>query len=119
MAAVAAKKVDRWLKFVLIGDSGVGKSTLLLRFVDGKFDPLVHSTIAVDFRTKSIEVKGERVKLQVWDTAGQEQVSPDADAPPSPHSAPPSDLFCVCSAPQTPRSSNSLSRRTIAERWRR
>ncbi|KAH3764685.1 GTP-binding protein ypt1 [Pelomyxa schiedti] len=57
----------------MIGDSGVGKSSLLLRFADRCFDENWMTTIGVDFKIRTIEVEGKRVKLQVWDTAGQER----------------------------------------------
>jgi len=64
---------DYLIKLLLIGDSGVGKSSLLARFTDDKFAPDVAKTIGMDFRVKMIEVGRRRVKLQVWDTAGQER----------------------------------------------
>ena len=60
-------------KLVLIGDSGVGKSSLLLRFADDSFSENYISTIGVDFRFKTLAVDGKAVKLQIWDTAGQER----------------------------------------------
>jgi len=61
------------LKILIIGDSGVGKSSLLLRFTDDKFDPEQSATIGVDFKVKSLTVEGNTVKLAIWDTAGQER----------------------------------------------
>ncbi|EEB18186.1 GTP-binding nuclear protein RAN1, putative [Pediculus humanus corporis] len=61
------------LKILIIGESGVGKSSLLLRFIDDKFDPDQPLTIGVDFKTKEMTVDGNRVKLALWDTAGQER----------------------------------------------
>jgi Ras-related protein Rab-1A len=58
---------------VLVGDSGVGKSCLLLRFADDTFSESYISTIGVDFRFKTLTVDGKIVKLQIWDTAGQER----------------------------------------------
>lgn len=58
---------------VLIGDSGVGKSCILLRFADDTFSESYISTIGVDFRFKTLSVDGKIVKLQIWDTAGQER----------------------------------------------
>eukprot|EP00762_Andalucia_godoyi_P001902 ANDGO_06027.mRNA.1 Ras-related protein RABD2a len=60
-------------KLIICGDSGVGKSCLLLRFTDDTFQH-TESTIAVDFRTKAVVHRdsGMRIKLQIWDTAGQE-----------------------------------------------
>ena len=60
-------------KIVLVGDSGVGKSSILLRFADDTFTESYISTIGVDFRFKTIEVDGKVAKLQIWDTAGQER----------------------------------------------
>ena len=57
-------------KMVLVGDSGVGKSSLLIRFVDDQFQENLLSTIGVDFHFRTINVNGKTVKLQVWDTAG-------------------------------------------------
>ena len=77
------------LKILIIGESGVGKSSLLLRFTDDQFDPEMAATIGVDFKVKCevlieeifkyfLKVKvmnqqGNRVKLAIWDTAGQER----------------------------------------------
>lgn len=61
------------LKLLLVGDSGVGKSSLLLSFVEQKFSINFISTIGVDFKTRSITAGGESIRLQVWDTAGQER----------------------------------------------
>jgi len=58
---------------VLIGDSGVGKSCLLLRFADDNFTDSYISTIGVDFRFRTITIDKKTVKLQIWDTAGQER----------------------------------------------
>uniref|UniRef100_A0A670ZLA1 RAB11A, member RAS oncogene family n=1 Tax=Pseudonaja textilis TaxID=8673 RepID=A0A670ZLA1_PSETE len=59
--------------FVLIGDSGVGKSNLLSRFTRNEFNLESKSTIGVEFATRSIQVDGKTVKAQIWDTAGQER----------------------------------------------
>lgn len=59
-------------KVVLVGNAGVGKTCLVRRFTQGLFPPGQGATIGVDFMIKSVEVEGERVKLQIWDTAGQE-----------------------------------------------
>ncbi|XP_056600471.1 ras-related protein Rab-18-B [Triplophysa dalaica] len=61
------------LKILIIGESGVGKSSLLLRFTDDTFDPELSATIGVDFKVKTIAVDGNRAKLAIWDTAGQER----------------------------------------------
>lgn len=62
-----------FLKVVLLGDGGVGKSSLIQRFVSNKFDPSLFHTIGVEFLNKDLEVDGERYTLQIWDTAGQER----------------------------------------------
>lgn len=65
---------DYLAKLLIIGDSGVGKSCLLLRFVENFFQETFVSTIGVDFKVKVFQVKnGSRIKLHVWDTAGQER----------------------------------------------
>jgi len=64
---------DYLFKLVLIGDSGVGKSCLLLRFADDNFTDSYISTIGVDFRFRTVTIDGKTVKLQIWDTAGQER----------------------------------------------
>ncbi|KAG5841978.1 ras-related protein Rab-18-B-like [Anguilla rostrata] len=61
------------LKLLIIGESGVGKSSLLLRFTEDKFDPELAATIGVDFKVKTVAVDGNRAKLAIWDTAGQER----------------------------------------------
>lgn len=61
------------LKILIIGESGVGKSSLLLRFTEDNFDPEQTLTIGVDFKTKKVSVDGNTVKLAIWDTAGQER----------------------------------------------
>lgn len=55
---------------LLIGDSGVGKTNLMLRFCDDKFKASHMPTIGVDFKMKVVKVGDVQLKLQVWDTAG-------------------------------------------------
>jgi len=61
-------------KILLVGDSGVGKSSILLRFTDDEFEEGGLSvTIGVDFKVKILEMGGKRLNLRIWDTAGQEK----------------------------------------------
>jgi len=59
-------------KYIIIGDTGVGKSCLLLQFTDKRFQPVHDLTIGVEFGARMINVEDKLVKLQIWDTAGQE-----------------------------------------------
>lgn len=60
-------------KYIIIGDTGVGKSCLLLQFTDKRFQPVHDLTIGVEFGARMITVAdAQQVKLQIWDTAGQE-----------------------------------------------
>merc|ERR1712012_692706 len=59
-------------KYIIIGDTGVGKSCLLLRFTDKRFQPVHDLTIGVEFGARMINIEGKQIKLQIWDTAGQE-----------------------------------------------
>jgi len=64
---------DHLFKLLIIGDSGVGKSSILLCFCDNEFNEKQASTIGVDFKTKFMQVRGKKLKLALWDTAGQER----------------------------------------------
>lgn len=63
----------RRVKILLLGDSGVGKSSLIVRWTHDTFSPSLASTVGVNFKNKKIAYKGECLQVQVWDTAGQEQ----------------------------------------------
>ncbi|ORZ09920.1 ras family-domain-containing protein [Absidia repens] len=73
MSTAKSASYDYLIKLLLIGDSGVGKSCLLLRFSDDSFTPSFITTIGIDFKIRTIELDGKRIKLQIWDTAGQER----------------------------------------------
>lgn len=75
---------DYLIKLLVLGDSGVGKTTFLYRYTDGKFAEEFISTVGIDFREKRVvyhaknpdgtkQNRGQRVHLQLWDTAGQER----------------------------------------------
>ncbi|KAM3573789.1 hypothetical protein VYU27_004210 [Nannochloropsis oceanica] len=64
---------DMQIKLLMIGDSGVGKTCLLLRYANDSFSPTFITTIGIDFKIKNLELDGKRIKLQIWDTAGQER----------------------------------------------
>ncbi|KAK9804093.1 hypothetical protein WJX73_006456 [Symbiochloris irregularis] len=73
MDAASGGSFDHLFKVLLVGDSGVGKTSLLQRFSEGSFDEASPPTIGVDFRLKYVDLQGKRIKLTVWDTAGQER----------------------------------------------
>lgn len=64
---------DHLYKVLVLGDSGVGKSSLLSRYVNDTFTENMVSTIGVDFSVKSIVYNNKNIKFQLWDTAGQEK----------------------------------------------
>eukprot|EP01101_Sappina_pedata_P010136 TRINITY_DN630_c0_g1_i1.p1 TRINITY_DN630_c0_g1~~TRINITY_DN630_c0_g1_i1.p1 ORF type:complete len:212 (+),score=76.64 TRINITY_DN630_c0_g1_i1:29-637(+) len=64
---------DHLFKVLLIGDSAVGKSCLLLRFTDDTYTETYISTIGVDYKIRTVEINGKKIRLQLWDTAGQER----------------------------------------------
>ncbi|KAI3715644.1 hypothetical protein L6452_22630 [Arctium lappa] len=68
-----SNEYDYLFKLLLIGDSSVGKSCLLLRFADDSYVDSYISTIGVDFKIRTVELDGKTIKLQIWDTAGQER----------------------------------------------
>ena len=69
---MASGAFDHLFRFIIVGDMAVGKSCLLLQFTDHKFRHQHELTIGVEFGGKTIEVKNKNVKIQIWDTAGEE-----------------------------------------------
>jgi len=61
------------LKVIILGDSGVGKTSLMNQYVNKKFSRQYKATIGADFLTKEIMVNDKMVTMQIWDTAGQER----------------------------------------------
>ncbi|KAF7694013.1 ras-related protein Rab-19-like [Silurus meridionalis] len=64
---------DFLFKIILIGDTDVGKTSVIQRFKTGMFSERQQSTIGVDFIVRTVNIQGRKVKMQVWDTAGQER----------------------------------------------
>ena len=60
-------------KIILVGDISVGKTNLLTQYVDGENPKKANSTIGIEFKNKIIEKNGRKIKLQIWDTCGQEK----------------------------------------------
>lgn len=58
---------------VIIGDTAVGKTNILLRYVNEEYKMTHITTIGVDFKIKTVSVDGVKIKMQIWDTAGQER----------------------------------------------
>jgi GTPase SAR1 family protein len=70
---IMKKDYDAMAKVAVIGDSAVGKTNLLLRYVSAEYSQTHIATIGIDFKVKTTEVNGFKIKLQIWDTAGQER----------------------------------------------
>ncbi|CAE7356688.1 RABE1A [Symbiodinium natans] len=64
---------DMFIKLMMLGDTGVGKTALVVKFVDDGFKNDDKPTFGIDFKHKMLWMGGKRVKLQIWDTAGQER----------------------------------------------
>lgn len=64
---------DKLVKLLVIGDSAVGKTSVLLRFSDDEFSTSQLATVGIDIKNKNFELDGEQIRLQVWDSAGQER----------------------------------------------
>jgi Ras-related protein Rab-8A len=71
--ALKLMQYDHRAKVLLLGDSGVGKSSLIRKFIDGEFVPHIQQTIGMDYKVKILTLGGCCVKLEIWDTAGQER----------------------------------------------
>jgi small GTP-binding protein len=61
---------DISLKLVVIGESGVGKSNLILRFKENRFDDDLMPTVGLDFYSEDFNIQNKRIRVQIWDTAG-------------------------------------------------
>ena len=69
---MSAVNFDYLFKYIIIGDAAVGKSNLLLRYTHGQFKPEYQLTIGVEFGAKNISISNKIYRIQIWDTAGQE-----------------------------------------------
>ena len=65
--------MDITLKLLILGDSNVGKTSLLLTYVDNYFPDSHVATIGIDYKIKEVDINGLKLKLQIWDTSGQER----------------------------------------------
>ena len=63
---------DYLMKFILIGNSGVGKTCLVYRFVEDKFNENLEPTIGIEYGSKIVDIGENIIRLQIWDSAGQE-----------------------------------------------
>ena len=72
MSGGVAVNFDYLFKYIIIGDAAVGKSNLLLRYTHGQFKPEYQLTIGVEFGAKNISILNKTYRIQIWDTAGQE-----------------------------------------------
>lgn len=72
-ASTKAASSKKGFKLVLLGDASVGKSSILMRFLQNKFSEGIETTVGAAFSTKTIESKNRQVKFEIWDTAGQER----------------------------------------------
>ena len=72
MTTSQAAKFDYLFKYIIIGDAAVGKSNLLLRYVHGQFNEQYQATIGVEFGAKNLNIRDRLYRIQIWDTAGQE-----------------------------------------------
>jgi len=67
------QEYDHLFKILIIGNSCVGKSNILLRFSEDLFHESFLPTIGVDFKIRNLEIDNSTIKLHIWDTAGQER----------------------------------------------
>ena len=66
-------KMGDSMKFVIVGDSGVGKTCILFRFTNDSFNPTYVPTIGIDYRIKAVDLQNNKVKLQIWDISGRKK----------------------------------------------
>ena len=73
ISSLSSENNDINLKILILGDSSVGKTSLLLQYSDGYFPTVYVATIGVEYKLKTLKINGIDINLQIWDTAGQER----------------------------------------------
>ena len=68
-----SNRFDYSFKFILVGDTAVGKTSIIGRFVENRFDPNHEYTVGIEFACRNVILNNKVIKLQIWDTAGQEE----------------------------------------------
>ena len=66
-----SQEYDFLMKLILVGDSGVGKTNILSKYLKNDFDPDSKATVGVEFGTKNIEIDNKRIKVQIWEDINQ------------------------------------------------
>ena len=70
---IEESEFDYTIKLLIVGDSSVGKTNFIYRFIEDKFSQNYMATTGIDLKTSNIELNGKKIRVQLWDTAGQEK----------------------------------------------
>ncbi len=73
MEHMCSSTTARNVSVIVLGNSHVGKTSLILRYTEDRFMPTFYSTLGIDFKMKTIDSGANKIKLQIWDTGGQER----------------------------------------------
>ena len=73
MESDTESEYDYTIKLLVLGDTNVGKTKFIIRFSENKFQEEYMATIGIDLKFSTIEIKGKKIRVQMWDTAGQEK----------------------------------------------
>ena len=73
MSKKSSKNFRESIKIILVGNSGVGKTSIINRYYSDEFHSSIHSTISMNFVLKDVSIKGRTIQLNIWDTLGQEK----------------------------------------------
>ncbi len=68
---MANQQYDEIVKYILVGDTGVGKTSIMKRFCDGKYSSKEKTTVGLEYGQRIMNINGKNVLIQIWDTAGQ------------------------------------------------